>query len=101
MELALLRLKLMNARKELLSKRLGRLEGRIRALSYSVAERTRYREFVRNRFCIVCANRDPHVDFFIPDGIVCTHPCNQEGKDRYRCYTHTCGNWKKEKTDKR
>lgn len=55
-----------------------------------------YFNHVENKHCIVCANRIADRDFKIPEGIVCGHPSNQNGKDRFCHYCHTCEHWKRE-----
>lgn len=55
-----------------------------------------YFNHVENKHCIVCANRIAERDFKIPEGIVCGHPSNQNGKDRFCHYCHTCEHWKRE-----
>ena len=55
-----------------------------------------YFNHVENKHCSVCANRIADRDFKIPEGIVCGHPSNQNGKDRFCHYCHTCEHWKRE-----
>lgn len=94
-----IRLHLLKKKKIGLTRLIEKVEKQIRDLSETIKETLQYKDFVKYKFCIVCANRDPELDFRIPDGIVCTHPCNQNGKDKFRCYSHTCENWKLEKRD--
>ncbi len=55
-----------------------------------------YKYHIKHKHCITCANRIAERDFKILDGIVCNHPTNKKGKDRFRCYTYTCKHWKQE-----
>ena len=57
----------------------------------------RDKRYVKKKYCIVCANRIPECDFKIPDSIVCGHPSNQQGKDRFQSTHHTCEYWEQEK----
>lgn len=49
-----------------------------------------YIKHLKGKYCIVCGNRDPKVDFKFPDGIVCTHLSNQKNKGKFRSYSHSC-----------
>ena len=57
----------------------------------------RDKRYVKKKYCIVCANRIPEHDFKIPDCIVCGHPSNQQGKDKFQSTSHTCEYWEQEK----
>lgn len=57
----------------------------------------RDKRYVKKKYCIVCANRIPEHDFKIPDSIVCGHPSNQQGKDKFQSTHHTCEYWEQEK----
>lgn len=94
-----MRLDILNKRKAGLTRQIEKVEKEIRDISETIKETQEHQKFVKHKFCIVCANRDPELGFRIPDGIVCTHPCNQKGKDKFRCWTHTCENWELEKRD--
>jgi hypothetical protein len=91
------RLRKLNSKKSRLQKLMDRVEKKIDKLTESIYGDKLYSEHLKGKHCIVCANRDPNRDFRIPDGIVCTHPSNQNGKDMFQCYCHTCEFWKQEK----
>lgn len=94
-----MRLHLLKIKKMSLNRTLEKVEKKIQELSDTIKETLQYKNFVKNKYCIVCENRDKKNDFAIPDGIVCTHPCNKKGKDRFQCYSNTCKHWVKEKKD--
>ena len=76
---------------------LAQVDKEIAELENELRDKLQYKRYVKNKYCIVCANRIPERDFKIPDGIVCSHPSNQQGKDRFQCYSHTCKYWEQEK----
>lgn len=76
---------------------LAQVDKEIAKLEDEPRHKLQYEEYVKNKYCIVCANRIPEHDFKIPDGIVCGHPSNQQGKDRFQCTSHTCQYWEQEK----
>lgn len=94
-----MRLKLLKKKKISLTRQIEKVEKEIRDLSETIKGTQEHQKFVKHKFCIVCGNRARELDFRIPDGIVCTHPSNQNGKDKFRCWTHTCENWELEKRD--
>jgi hypothetical protein len=87
----------LNLKKSILQKLTDKVDKQIDKLTKSIYGDKLYTEHLKGKYCIVCANRDPEMDFRIPDGIVCTHPSNQNGKDMFQCYSHTCEFWKREK----
>jgi hypothetical protein len=87
----------LNLKKSILQKLTDKVDKQIDKLTKSIYGDKLYTEHLKGKDCIVCANRDPEMDFRIPDGIVCTHPSNQNGKDMFKCYSHTCEFWKREK----
>lgn len=94
-----MRLELLKKKKISLTRQIEKVEKEIRDLSDTIKETQEHQYFVKHKFCIVCANRNPKLDHCIPDGIVCTHPSNQNGKDKFQCCSHTCENWELEKID--
>ncbi len=92
-----LKLNLLKKKKMGLSRLLEKVQKQIDELSETIKEDQRYKYFVKNKCCIVCAHRDYKNDFRFPEGIVCTHTCNKNGKDKFRYFMHTCENWLKEK----
>lgn len=76
---------------------LAQVDKEIAKLEDEPHHKLQYEEYVKNKYCIVCANRIPEHDFKIPDGIVCGHPSNQQGKDRFQCTSHTCQYYEQEK----
>ena len=76
---------------------LAQVDKEIIKLESELYEKRQYKKDVKNKCCIVCANRIPECDFKIPDVIVCGHPSNQQGKDRFQCTSHTCEYWEQEK----
>ena len=76
---------------------LEQVDKEIAKLEDELYDKLQYKNYVKNKYCIVCANRIPEHDFKIPDGIVCGHPSNQEGKNKFQCTSHTCEHWKQEK----
>ena len=76
---------------------LEQVDKEIAKLEDELHDKLQYKDYVKNKYCIVCANRIPEHDFKIPDGIVCGHPSNQEGKNKFQCTSHTCEHWKQEK----
>lgn len=91
-----LRLKLLKIKKIGLSRMFEKVQKKIDELYEEIKEDKHYKDFVKNKCCIVCSHSDYKNDFRFP---VCTHPCNRNGKDRLKYYMHTCENWKKEKTN--
>lgn len=92
-------LRKLNSKKSSLQKLMDKIDKQIEKFAEPIIYGDKY--YVEH-YCIVCANRDPEMDFRIPDGIVCTHPSNQNGKDKFQCYSHTCEFWESEKLiDKR
>lgn len=91
-----LKLKELKAKKHYHELIIARLDKYISKLTDEVADDRRYKDSVKNKYCIVCANRIPEHDYKIPDGIVCGHPSNQEGKNKFQCTSHTCEHWKQE-----
>ena len=92
-----LKLKLLEAKKLRHKLAIDNIDKQIEKLTNEIYGDKCYRNHVESKHCIVCANRIPEHDFKIPDGIVCGHPSNQEGKDKFHCYSHTCKYWKQEK----
>ena len=76
---------------------LAQVDKEIAKLEDELYDKLQYKNSVKNKYCIVCANRIPEHDFKIPDGIVCGHPSNQNGKDKFQCTSHTCQYWEQEK----
>lgn len=76
---------------------LEQVDKEIVKLEDELRDRIQYNDYVKKKYCIVCANRIPECDFKIPDGIVCGHPSNQQGKDKFQCTSHTCEYWEQEK----
>lgn len=76
---------------------LEQVDKEIAKLADELQDRLQYKKYVKEKRCIVCANRIPEHDFKIPDGIVCGHPSNQKGKDKFQCASHTCKYWEQEK----
>lgn len=76
---------------------IARLNKYISKLNDELADDRRYKDSVDNKHCIVCGNRIPEHDYKLPDGIVCGHPSNQNGKDKFQCTCHTCEHWVLEK----
>lgn len=76
---------------------LAQVDKEIAKLEDELPNKHQYDEYVKHKYCIVCANRIPEHDFKIPDGIVCGHPSNQNGKDKFQCTCHTCQYWEQEK----
>lgn len=90
-----LSLKLLKINKIGLSRMFEKVQKQIDELSEEIKESEQYKNFVKNKYCIVCANLDYKNDLKIPEEIVCTHPCNRNEKGKFKYYTHTCENWKK------
>ncbi len=76
---------------------LEQVDKEIEKLEDELRDKLQYEHDVKNKWCIVCGNRIPEHDYKIPDGIVCGHPSNQQGKDKFQCYSHTCQYWEQEK----
>ena len=76
---------------------LAQVDKEIKKLENELHEKLQYKKDVKNKCCIVCGNRIPEHDFKIPDGIVCGHPSNKNGKDKFQCTHHTCKYWVQEK----
>lgn len=76
---------------------LEQVDKEIVKLEDELRDRIQYNDYVKKKYCIVCANRIPECDFKIPDGIVCGHPSNQQGKDKFQGTSHTCEYWEQEK----
>ena len=76
---------------------LEQVDKEIAKLEDELYDKLQYKDYVKKKYCIVCANRIPEHDFKIPDGIVCGHPSNQEGKNKFQCTSHTCKYWEREK----
>ena len=76
---------------------LEQVDKEIAKLEYELRNELQYKNYIKDKCCIVCANRIPEHDFKIPDGIVCGHPSNQQGKDKFQCTSHTCEYWEQEK----
>lgn len=76
---------------------LEQVDKEIVKLENELRDRLQYKDYVKKKYCIVCGNRIPECDFKIPDGIVCGHPSNQQGKDMFQCTHHTCEYWEQEK----
>ena len=76
---------------------LAQVDKEIAKLEDELRHKLQYEEYVKNKYCIVCANRIPEHDFKIPDGIVCGHPSNQQGKDQFQRTSHTCQYCEQEK----
>lgn len=91
-----LKLKELQAKKHYHELVIARLDKQINKLEDELREVLRYNYAVEKKHCIVCANRIPEHDYKIPDGIVCGHPSNQEGKNMFQCTCHTCEHWKQE-----
>lgn len=96
-----LKIKALEAKKAAHKLAIERIDSRIAKLTAEVYGDRTYRNHVENKHCIVCANRLAEHDFKIPDGIVCGHESNQNGKDRFQCYSHTCQHWKQEERVKK
>lgn len=96
-----LKIKTLEAKKATLQQAITRIDKKIGELTAKIYGDRQYRDHVRNKHCMVCANRLAEHDFKIPDGIVCGHPSNQNGKDKFQCYSHTCQYWEQEKKDKK
>lgn len=95
-----LSLKLLKINKISISRMFEKVQKQMDELSEEIKKSEQYKDFVKNKYCIVCANRDYKNDFSIqenPEKIVCTHPCNCNEKDKFKYYTNTCENWKKDK----
>lgn len=91
------KLKFYKRKRDRLKILIDKVERQIESLTTKMYGDSSYRRQVKNKYCIVCANRIAEHDFKIPDGIVCGHPSNQNGKDKFQCYSHTCKYWEKEK----
>lgn len=76
---------------------LEQVDKEIAKLENELRDKRLHEEYIKEKRCIVCANRIPEHDFKIPDGIVCGHPSNQNGKDKFQCASHTCEYWEQEK----
>jgi hypothetical protein len=96
----MLKLKFYERKRDRLKVLIDKVEKQIEILTTQMYGDSNYRDHVRNKHCIVCANRIAERDFKIPDGIVCGHPSNQTGKDMFRYYCHTCEHWKRENVKK-
>lgn len=84
-------------RKEEIKQKISQLQNELKAIEAEEMQITREQERKNHKECIVCKNRIKECDFFITDGIVCNHPSNQEGKNKYKCYSHTCEFWEYDK----
>ena len=82
-------------------KLIHKVEKQIDKLKEPIYRDKLYIKYLNGKYCIVCGNRDPKVDFKFPDGIVCTHPSNQKNKGKFRSYSHSCKFWKREKNFKK
>jgi hypothetical protein len=78
---------------------LEQVNEQIAKLEYELRDKLQYKDYIKKKYCIVCANRIPEHDFKIPDGIVCGHPSNKNGKDRFQSTHHTCKYWKQEEKE--
>lgn len=75
---------------------LEQVDKEIIKLEDELCDKRRYKDYVKKKYCIVCANRIPEHDFKISDCIMCGHPSNQQG-NRFQRTSHTCEYWEQEK----
>lgn len=85
-------------KKDRMEKVLKEIDDEIGKLSKELADSEFDRDLINEKCCIKCTNRDKKCDFFIPEAIVCTHPSNSDGKDKFKYYMHTCEYWEPEST---
>ena len=76
---------------------IDKVEHQIESLTTEMYGDSNYRDHVWNKHCIVCSNRIAEHDYKIPDGIVCGHPSNKNGKDKFQSTCSTCKYWKRER----
>ena len=91
-----LKLEALKTKKRYYKYAIERIDKQIYELEDDLREVIQHKQYVKNKCCIVCGNRIPEHDFKIPDGIVCGHPSNKDGKDRFQSTHHTCKYWKQE-----
>lgn len=89
----------LRVKKRRMEKVLKEIDDEIGKLSKELSDSEFERNLINEKCCIKCANRDKNCDFFIPEAIVCTHPSNSDGKDKFKYYGHTCEHWELEKRD--
>lgn len=83
--------------KEEIKEQISKLQKKLKEIEKSEQKKSIDEYYKCNKYCIVCKNRIPELDFKISDGIVCSHPSNQNGKDKFQFYGHTCQFWEYEK----